>query len=235
LDEDEVKGDPKEAYDMSLEHLRSSIWNTTSAVEYWRRINELSIEILRLYARVLQIEDEEFFTKSHSEEWHILRFVHYPAQEALEKQAFGGMRAGAHSDYGSLTLLVQDDIGGLELFDRYFQNWVPVPPKKGTIVVNTADLLMRWTNDMLGSTLHRVGNVISKSGTKSRYSIPFFVQPNKEVVVDSKDIFPDDPRVYPPITSLDYLVQRLESTYYEQESSSKKELFSFDETKHTDL
>jgi len=143
LDEDDGRGDPKEAYDMNLEHLHSSIWNTTSAVEYWRRFSELTIEVLRLYARVLKLEDGEFFTKSHNEEWHVLRFLHYPPQDAVEEQAFGEKRAGAHSDYGSLTFLVQDEIGGLELYDRLLQNWVPVPPKEGTIVINTGDLLMR--------------------------------------------------------------------------------------------
>jgi len=143
LDEDDRRGDPKEAYDMNLEHLHLSIWNTTCAVEYWRRLSELTIEVLRLYARVLKLKDGEFFTKSHNEEWHTLRFLHYPPQDAVEEQAFGEKRAGAHSDYGSLTFLVQDEIGGLELYDRHLQNWVPVPPKEGTIVINTGDLLMR--------------------------------------------------------------------------------------------
>jgi len=144
LDEDDVRGDPKEAYDMNLDHLRSSIWNTTAAVEYWRELSELTIKVLRLYAQVLQLEDKEFFTKSHNEEWHVLRFLHYPPQDGLEEQqAYGEKRAGAHSDYGSITFLVQDEIGGLELYDRYLQNWVPVPPREGTIVINTADLLMR--------------------------------------------------------------------------------------------
>jgi len=88
---------------------------------------------------------------------------------------------------------------------------------------------------MLVSTLHRVVNPIGNRGNKSRYSIPFFVAPNKEWVIDSKDVLPDESRVYPPITSLDYLVQRLESTYFEQENLNKNELLSADEIKHTDL
>lgn len=88
---------------------------------------------------------------------------------------------------------------------------------------------------MLVSTLHRVVTPNGVNGKKSRYAIPFFVQPNKEWVIDSKDVLPDQSRVYPPITSLDYLVQRLESTYYEQENRNKNELLSADEIKHTDL
>jgi len=87
---------------------------------------------------------------------------------------------------------------------------------------------------MLVSTLHRVVNPIGAKN-KSRYSIPFFVQPNKEWVIDSKDVLPDESRVYPPITSLDYLVQRLESTYFEQENLNENQLLSADEIKHTDL
>lgn len=102
-------------------------------------------------------------------------------------------------------------------------------------MVNTGDLLMRWTNDRLVSTLHRVANVISESGSKSRYVIPYFVQPNKDWVVDSKDILPEEQRVYEPISSLDYLVQRLESTYFEPESLSIKDSISGNEVKHTEL
>jgi len=88
---------------------------------------------------------------------------------------------------------------------------------------------------MLVSTLHRVVTPKGENGNKNRYAIPFFAQPNKEWVIDSKDVLPDESRVYPPITSLDYLVQRLESTYFEQENLKKNELLSADEIKHTDL
>jgi len=88
---------------------------------------------------------------------------------------------------------------------------------------------------MLVSTLHRVVTPNGENRNKSRYAIPFFVQPNKECVIDSKDVLPDQSRVYPPITSLDYIVQRLESTYFEQENFNKNELLSADEMKHTDL
>jgi len=238
LDEDVLKGDRKESYDMSLEHLLSSIWNTTSAIEYWASFHRLAIDILRLYARVLELRDEEFFTNNHNEQWHSMRFLHYPPEGALVKDDFIAMRAGAHTDYGSLTLLVQDDVGGLELFDRYLQNWVLVPPRDGTIVVNTGDLLMRWTNDKLVSTLHRVTNSNSENRSVSglhRYSIPFFVHSNKDYVVDSLDIFPNEPRIYEPITCLDYMVQRLESTHFEQENLKKMDTACANEEGHTDL
>jgi len=238
LDEDHEKGDPKESYDMGLSHLHSSIWNATSAVEYWASFHSLAIEILRLYARVLELEDEEFFTKNHNEQWHSMRFIHYPPLEDFVREDFIGMRTGAHSDYGSITLLVQDDVGGLEVFDRYLQNWVPVPPRNGTILVNTADLLMRWTNDRLVSTLHRVTNIDIENrtvGDISRYSIPFFVHPNKAWVVDSLDILPNEPRIYEPITSLDYQVHRLESTHFSQDDLSKVGTRSNDEVRHSEL
>jgi len=88
---------------------------------------------------------------------------------------------------------------------------------------------------MLVSTLHRVVTPNGENRNKSRYAIPFFVHPNKEWVIDSKDVLPEESRIYPPITSLDYLVQRLESTYLEQENLNTNELLSADEIKHTDL
>jgi len=237
LDEDMVKGDPKESYDMSLEHLVSSFWNTTSAVEYWASFHRLAMDVLRLYAQVLELEDEEFFTKNHNEEWHSMRFLHYPPKSALEPEDFIAMRAGAHTDYGSLTLLVQDDIGGLELFDRKLQNWVPVPPRNGSVIVNTADLLMRWTNDRLVSTLHRVSNFYGEKILNGvhRYSIPFFVHSNKEYVIDSLDIFPDEPRIYEPITTVDYMVQRLESTHFHQEKLKNTNAATAVQAEHMDL
>jgi isopenicillin N synthase-like dioxygenase len=235
LDEDSMKGDPKESYDMSLSHLLSSIWNTTSAIEYWTSFHKLSIDILRLYAQVLELEDKEFFTKNHNQEWHSMRFLHYPPQSAITKDDFIPMRAGAHSDYGSISLLVQDDQGGLEVFDRHLQNWIALPPRDGTVLVNTADLLMRWTNDKLISSLHRVTNVDSENrnvNDQSRYSIPFFVHPNKAHIIDSLDIFPNEPRIYEPITSLDYQIHRLESTHFEQENCSKAGTESDHEASH---
>jgi len=217
LDDDQVSGDPKESYDMNHNHLLSSIWNTTSAVPYWNSLRLLSLEILRAYAEVLRLDDVEFFTKSHSEAWNTLRLLHYPpTKEVLRSEDMGMMRAGAHSDYGTFTILIQDDIGGLEVFDRFLQNWVPVPPKPNTVLVNTADLLMRWSNDRMVSTLHRVAPAKGADSMRSRYSIPYFVNPNAGHVVDSKDILPDEPRVYEPIGAKQYLVQRLSSTYSEE-------------------
>jgi len=237
LDEDVAKGDPKESYDMSREHLLSSFWNTTSAVEYWASFHRLALDVLRLYAQVLELEDEEFFTKNHNEEWHSMRFLHYPPKSALEKEDFIAMRAGAHTDYGSLTLLVQDDVGGLELFDRNLQNWVSVPPRNGTVLVNTGDMLMRWTNDRLVSTLHRVGNFYGEKILDGvhRYSIPFFVHANKEHVIDSLDMFPDEPRIYEPITTVDYMVQRLESTHFQLEKLKKTHAATADNSEHMEL
>ena len=82
------------------------------------------------------------------------------------------------------------------------------------VLVNTADLLMRWTNNKLASTLHRV--VPTKTNV-DRYSLVYFVNPNKEVIVDPTDLFPEEETYYEPISAFDYLVQRLSATYTDKE------------------
>merc|ERR1712096_144379 len=95
-----------------------------------------------------------------AEEWNTLRLLHYPpitsTSDGKSRSQDTPYRVGPHSDYGTITLLVQDPVGGLQVLDRVSGRWVDVPPKEGTVVCNTADLMMRWTNDRFPSSLHRV-------------------------------------------------------------------------------
>lgn len=86
-----------------------------------------------------------------------------------------------HTDFGVLTVLAQDSIGGLQI-QRLDGEWVAAPPVEGTLVVNVGDLLGRWSNDTYRSTPHRV---INSSG-KERLSLVLAYDPNAETVVDSK-------------------------------------------------
>ncbi|CAB4042505.1 UPF0676 -like [Paramuricea clavata] len=120
----------------------------------------------------------------------------------------GQIRLGEHSDYGTITLLFQDQSGGLEI--RQEQGFVSARPIEGTILVNIGDLLQRWTNDKLVSTRHRV--VIPKEELRrqtARQSVVLFVRPDNDVVIECLD----GSGHYPPITALDYLNQRLNATY----------------------
>lgn len=127
--------------------------------------------------------------------------IFYPSQNPDETDRFG---VAPHTDYGGLTLLAQDAIGGLEV-KALDGSWVTAHPIKGTIVVNVGDLMGRWTNDRFHSNPHRVVNA---SG-KERQSIAVFFDPHPDTIVDPADLLADRSAAkYPPITCGDYIVDR---------------------------
>ena len=137
-----------------------------------------------------------------------LRLLHYPPQpDAVEE---GQMGAGAHTDYGCVTLLLTDEVGGLEVRTRK-GDWIKAPYIPGAFVCNIGDCLMRWTNDTYVSTPHRV---VSPAG-KERFSIAFFLDPNPDAIVECLPTCsgPGNPPRYEPIRGDDYLESRLNPTY----------------------
>lgn len=137
-----------------------------------------------------------------------LRLLRYPSHPGV----FDGSRygAGTHTDYGNLTLLAQDEVGGLEVRTRDGR-WLTATPVPGTLVCNIGDCLMRWSNDVYVSTPHRVVN----TGDRERYSIAFFFDPNPDALVACLPgcAGPRTPARYPPIAAADYLRERLDATY----------------------
>lgn len=122
------------------------------------------------------------------------QLVYYPNSQASDDAAerFG---VAAHTDFGVLTLLFQDDSGGLQVRNRAGE-WIEAPPIPGTLVCNTGDLLERWTAGRFKSTVHRV---INRSG-KSRYSMPVFFDPSTDALID--------PRLLDPSSSDNHTVVR---------------------------
>lgn len=118
---------------------------------------------------------------------------------------------GAHTDFGAITILLQDLVGGLQVWDRTSSEWINVVPTKGAFVVNLGNLMMRWTNDRYLSNLHRV---INKSG-QERYSIPFFFAGNPDFLVQCFTDCQDEETgaKYPPITVEDWMSGRYADTY----------------------
>ena len=169
---------------------------------YYNAALAASLRLLRAYALYFEVP-ENFFSRSFSRPVADMRLAHYPVSKSI--QAVSEFGTGAHTDHGIITMLWQDDCGGLEvcLPDG---RWIGVPPKPGSLVVNIGELMTRWTNGRLRSTLHRV---VNRSG-RNRFSIPLFVHPNADTRVDPCDLpgITEATAQYEPIISGEYLVSR---------------------------
>ncbi len=154
----------------------------------------LGREVLRAMAIHLA-KPEDSFDRALVDTYSNMRVLHYPPQEAVAHITDVGVRP--HEDQGLITLLIQDENGGLEVLGPN-EAWLPVPPDPRTVVVNVAKLMTRWTNGRFRSALHRV---INRSG-RERYSIPLFVHPSFHQVIDPADFArPDEPLRFEPIVA----------------------------------
>jgi isopenicillin N synthase-like dioxygenase len=138
----------------------------------------------------------------------ILRLLHYPA---IDGDAGGCIRAGAHEDINLITLLLGAQEAGLEIL-RPDGSWMNVSPPEGGIAVNVGDMLQRLTNHILPSTTHRVVNPVGERSKFSRYSMPFFLHARSDFSLATlpQCITAENPNRYPePILADDYLRQRL--------------------------
>jgi isopenicillin N synthase-like dioxygenase len=190
-------------------------------VNLWPELPGFRETMLDYFGRVLKVGQllqravavdvglaEDFFEDKLDRSLSTLRLLHYPPQPpAIEP---GQLGAGEHTDYGCLTLLMTDDVGGLEV-RRRDGTWLAAPPIADVFVCNIGDCLMRWTNDVYVSTPHRV---VNRSG-RERYSIPFFLDPNPDAPVATipSCVSAERPSRYPPTTGADYLRERLQRTY----------------------
>ncbi len=174
---------------------------------HYRDMHALSCTLLRAIAVALGIE-HGFFDKRFAEPISVFRIIHYPPRRTASSPEQQG--AGAHTDYGCITLLYQDDAGGLQVQDVRGQ-WIDAPPIEGTYVVNIGDMMARWSNDRYKSTPHRV---ISPLGV-DRYSMPFFAEPNPDTRISCLPGCEslDNPSRYAPTTCSAYMLSRFAETY----------------------
>jgi isopenicillin N synthase-like dioxygenase len=171
-----------------------------AATVYYRTMDGLVLFLMRLAALALGLE-ERFFDDKVARSIGTMRLNYYPAQTALPLP--GQLRAGAHTDYGSLTILNGEDVpGGLEVRTRTGE-WIAVRTPREHFVINIGDLMMRWTNDRWLSTLHRVANPpLADELNTPRLSIAFFNHPNYDVLIECMG--PPGKVKYPPVLSGDY-------------------------------
>jgi isopenicillin N synthase-like dioxygenase len=175
---------------------------------YYEAMEDLAARIMRVFAVALSLP-ERYFDPFIDRPISALRALNYPEQLVPPKP--GQQRAGAHTDYGSLTILLpQAGSRGLEILTPDGQ-WTPVPPVPGAFVINIGDLMARWTNDRWVSTLHRVVNPPPEQGGLSRrQSLAFFHQPNWSAEI--RCLIPDEEPKYEPVLSGPYLMSKFKST-----------------------
>jgi isopenicillin N synthase-like dioxygenase len=177
-------------------------------VAYRAAVLVLGARILERMALSLDL-DESWFKQFYDHPYGTLRMIKYPPQP--DNAGFNQIGAGAHTDWGGITLLAQDGAGGLEV--RNADNeWITAPPIDNTFVVNIGDLMARWTNGVYNSNMHRVNN---NSSGRDRYSLPFFYNPNPDAVIDAIPTCVDanNPRRFASCTTADHMGEMFRRSY----------------------
>jgi isopenicillin N synthase-like dioxygenase len=198
----------------ALPHFMPNVWpeepvGFRPAVEtYYAGMERLAGRLMEACALALGLPADWFAPKIDR---HIsaLRILHYPAQ--AKPPAPGQLRAGAHSDYGTLTILLSENVSaGLQVLDKSGA-WIDVHAPAGSYVINVGDLLMRWTNDRWVSTLHRVVNPPpARAADDRRLSLVFFHHPNYDAEVRCIEscLRPGEAPKYPPVLAGPYRVEK---------------------------
>jgi isopenicillin N synthase-like dioxygenase len=175
-------------------------------LELFQAFDDAGDRLLSAIARYLGLVPD-WFDPAVRDGNSVLRLLHYPPVDANAPE----VRAGAHEDINLITLLLGAEEAGLELLDRDGK-WLAVKPPEGAMVVNVGDMLQRLTNHVLPSTTHRVVNPPPERRGNPRYSMPFFLHPAPDFLIETLPgcISEDRPNRYPePITAHDYLHERL--------------------------
>ena len=194
-------------------HFEPNVWPegvpgfAEACTAYFEAMSGLARTLMRTFALGLGLP-ETFFDGKIDRHISMFRVLSYPPQK--EAPLPGQMRAGAHSDYGSLTIVRPDD-AGLQVFNKAGQ-WVDVPMVDGGLVVNIGDLMQQWTNDQWTSTLHRVANPPADDARRDarRQSLVFFHQPDYDAVVECLPVClaPGESPRHAPVTSGDHLTSK---------------------------
>ncbi|KAK4541784.1 hypothetical protein LTR36_007316 [Oleoguttula mirabilis] len=182
---------------------------------YYSEVLALARRLVRLFATVLGLPAHHFDgVVTHP--GAMLRLLKYPAQDPKQPDALG---IGAHTDIECFTILAQGRQPALQILNVE-GHWIEAPPVPGTFVVNIGDMLARWSNDTMISTVHRVLNITGQE----RYSIPFFFGPNYDTVVHPLEtcIAEGEVAKYDPVVAGDYVYERLAKSRISKEEAESK-------------
>jgi isopenicillin N synthase-like dioxygenase len=176
---------------------------------YYAAVRALGDRLMALLALSLDLP-EDYFVEMYAQPSGNVRLIHYPPQPA--DATFNQIGAGAHTDWGGLTLLLQDDTGGLEV-QNTAGDWIAAPPIPGTFVINLGDLIQRWTNDLYRSNMHRVRN--GNAAGRDRYSVPFFFSPDHHARIECLPTCreTDRPPRHAACTAGEHLMEMFDRTY----------------------
>ncbi|KZW01187.1 Clavaminate synthase-like protein [Exidia glandulosa HHB12029] len=228
--------DCKESYEVGSEgnEAQPNVWLPENVLPgfrdfttsfYWT-CHKVSIEIITALALGIGLDTAEPLLSHHSGHGNQLRLLHYPPVQAELVREGKVARMPAHCDWGTVTMLFQDACGGLQVEDPHKPgSFIDASPIKGALCLNVGDVLMRWSNDHLKSTLHRVAlppadRVMNEAGnsdhTPPRYSVVYFVCPDAESVIQCLPSCQsaENPPKYTPIQWEEYRLMR-GSTQYE--------------------
>ena len=174
--------------------------------QLYTTFEKAGLKILKAIARFLKI-DEDYFVDTVRDGNSVMRLLHYPP---IKGEPGSHVRAGAHEDINTITLLLGAEEAGLELLTREGE-WLAVSPRPGEMVVNIGDMLQRLTNGLLRSTTHRVVNPARERWGRSRYSMPFFLHFRSDFLIEALPgtVPAGEQPKWDPITADDYLQERL--------------------------
>jgi len=193
-------------------HMGDNVWPAevpsfkATFLELYETFDRAGLKILKAIARFLRI-DEDYFIDTVRDGNSVMRLLHYPP---IVGEPGSNVRAGAHEDINTITLLLGAEEAGLELLTRDGR-WIPVSSMPGELVVNIGDMLQRLTNGVLRSTTHRVVNPPPERRGRSRFSMPFFLHFRSDFLIEALPgtVPAGEQPKEPPITADDYLQQRL--------------------------
>jgi isopenicillin N synthase-like dioxygenase len=194
------------------DHMPDNVWPAEVAgfretfEDLFATFDRTGLKILKAIARFLKI-DEDYFIDTVRDGNSVMRLLHYPP---IQGEPGSNVRAGAHEDINTITLLLGAEEAGLELLTKDGR-WIPVSPKPGELVVNIGDMLQRLTNGQLRSTTHRVVNPPPERRGFSRYSMPYFLHFRSDFLIEPLPgtVPAGEQPKWPPITANDYLQERL--------------------------